>query len=121
MPVVTGQTFIQVPETLHINFINNLPFGMMGKDVMLYILGKLKRNTVAFERVVEFSGSIKSLSVDSRFALSNMATEFGAIAGIFPSDEVTAAFLAGRRVNAKGVVEEVKEGEDSDEAQAFNF
>ena len=41
MPVVTGQTFMQVPETVLINFKNNLPFGMTGKDVMLYILQKL--------------------------------------------------------------------------------
>ena len=96
MPTVTGQTFIQVPETLLIDFHNDLPFGMTGKDVMLYLMSKVKRNTKAFERVVEFNGSIRSMSIDSRFALSNMTTEFGGIAGIFPADEVTAAFLAQR-------------------------
>jgi homoaconitate hydratase len=139
MPVVTGQTFVQVPETLHINFKGTLPWGMSGKDVMLFILQKLKRNTVAFERVVEFSGNVRSLSVDCRFALSNMATEFGAIAGIFPSDEVTAQFLAGRKANKaladatnkKGqVIEELKQGESpdddsqlgtEDEAEPLNF
>ncbi len=97
MPTVTGQTFMQVPETLLINFQNDLPFGMTGKDVMLFLMSKLKRNTVAFERVVEFNGSIRSMSIDSRFALANMTTEFGGIAGIFPADEVTAAFLTGRK------------------------
>ena len=97
MPTVTGQTFMQVPETLLINFVNDLPFGMTGKDVMLFLMSKLKRNTVAFERVVEFNGSIRSMSIDSRFALANMTTEFGGIAGIFPADEVTAAFLTGRK------------------------
>ena len=97
MPTVTGQTFFQVPETLLVNFVNDLPFGMTGKDVMLYLMQKVKRNTKAFERVVEFNGSIRSMSIDSRFALANMTTEFGGIAGIFPADEVTASFLAGRR------------------------
>ena len=97
MPTVTGQTFFQVPETLLINFTGDLPFGMTGKDVMLFIMRRLKRNTVAFERVVEFSGSIRSMSIDSRFALSNMTTEFGGIAGIFRADEVTAAFLSARK------------------------
>ena len=101
MPTVTGQTFMQVPETLLINFQNDLPFGMTGKDVMLYVMSKLKRNTVAFERVVEFNGSIRSMSIDSRFALANMTTEFGGIAGIFPADEVTAAFLTGRKKDRK--------------------
>ena len=96
MPTVTGQTFFQVPETLLINFHNDLPFGMTGKDVMLYLMSKVKRNTKAFERVVEFNGSIRSMSIDCRFALANMTTEFGGIAGIFPADEVTASFLAGR-------------------------
>ena len=101
MPTVTGQTFMQVPETLLINFLNDLPFGMTGKDVMLYLMSKLKRNTVAFERVVEFNGSIRSMSIDSRFALANMTTEFGGIAGIFPADEVTAAFLTSRKKDRK--------------------
>ena len=101
MPTVTGQTFMQVPETLLINFQNDLPFGMTGKDVMLFLMSKLKRNTVAFERVVEFNGSIRSMSIDSRFALANMTTEFGGIAGIFPADEVTAAFLTGRKKDRK--------------------
>jgi homoaconitase/3-isopropylmalate dehydratase large subunit len=34
--------------------------------------GKLKRNTVAFERAVEYGGNIKPLSCDARFAIANM-------------------------------------------------
>ena len=34
--------------------------------------GKLKRNTVAFERAVEYGGNIKQLSCDARFAIANM-------------------------------------------------
>lgn len=38
----------------------------------LFLLGKLKRNTVAFERAVEYGGNIKQLSCDARFAIANM-------------------------------------------------
>lgn len=64
---------------------------------MLHLLGELKRNTVAKQRVVEFGGpSVGQLGIDSRFALSNMTTEFGGIAGVFPADEQTAAFMQKR-------------------------
>ncbi|CAI2167948.1 14972_t:CDS:2 [Funneliformis geosporum] len=98
MPLVTGETWFKVPETVEIKFINKPPFGIGGKDAILYVLGELKRNTVAFERAVEYTGpGLKYLSCDARFAISNMATEFGGIAGVFEGDEITAAFIAKRK------------------------
>jgi hypothetical protein len=75
LPLVTGETWIKVPETVEIRFINSPRPGMGGKDVILYILKELKRNTVAAERVVEYTGpGLESLSCDARFAFCNMAT-----------------------------------------------
>ncbi|TMW55737.1 hypothetical protein Poli38472_010619 [Pythium oligandrum] len=96
MPVVTGETWIKVPETVKIDFVGTPPFGMGGKDVMLYTLGQLKCNTVATGRCVEWGGNIGALSCDARFAISNMSVEFGGIAGVFPGDERTAAYIAKR-------------------------
>ncbi|RHZ15403.1 hypothetical protein DYB26_003736 [Aphanomyces astaci] len=96
MPLVTGETWIQVPETVKIEFVNAPPFGLGGKDIMLYTLGQLKCNTVAIGRCVEWSGNIAPLSCDARFAIANMTAEFGGIAGIFPADERTQAYIAGR-------------------------
>lgn len=56
-------------------------FGIGGKDVILHTMGKLKRNTVAFERAVEYTGNLSALSCDARFAISNMTAEFGGIVG----------------------------------------
>ncbi|KAI8865273.1 aconitase iron-sulfur domain-containing protein, partial [Ramicandelaber brevisporus] len=82
MPLVTGETWFKVPETVEIRFVGQPPFGIGGKDVILHVLGALKRNTVAFERAVEYTGpGLKHLSCDARFACANMATEFGGIAG----------------------------------------
>ncbi|CAG8532888.1 4523_t:CDS:2 [Ambispora leptoticha] len=98
MPLVTGETWFKVPETVEIRFVGKPPFGIGGKDAILYVLGELKRNTVAFERAVEYTGpGLKYLSCDARFALSNMTTEFGGIAGVFEGDEITAAFIAKRK------------------------
>ncbi|CAG8561941.1 11642_t:CDS:2 [Ambispora gerdemannii] len=98
MPLVTGETWFKVPETVEIRFVGKPPFGIGGKDAILYVLGELKRNTVAFERAVEYTGpGLKYMSCDARFALSNMTTEFGGIAGVFEGDEITAAFIAKRK------------------------
>ncbi|KAJ1736912.1 hypothetical protein LPJ72_000962 [Coemansia sp. Benny D160-2] len=98
MPLVTGETWLQVPETVEIRFVNQPPFGIGGKDIILDVLRQLKRNTVAFERAVEYTGpGLKYMSCDARFACANMATEFGGIAGVFEADEITAAYISKRK------------------------
>ncbi|KDO28498.1 hypothetical protein SPRG_06737 [Saprolegnia parasitica CBS 223.65] len=97
MPLVTGQTWFKVPEVVYIEFVGQPALGIGGKDIILHILGHLKRNTVAFERAVYYGGAgIAHLSDDARFAIANMSTEFGAIAGVFEADEITARVLQGR-------------------------
>ncbi|KAI9920967.1 hypothetical protein PsorP6_001739 [Peronosclerospora sorghi] len=97
MPLVTGQTWFKVPEVCFIEFIGDPHFGMGDKDVILYILGELKRNTVAFERAVYYGGpGLQYLSDDARFAIANMTTEFGNIAGVFQADAITQRVLDAR-------------------------
>jgi homoaconitate hydratase len=99
MPLVTGETWFRVPEVCRINFVGKLPYGISGKDVILHILGHFKRNTIAFQRAVEYGGpGLIELSMDARFAIANMTTEFGGMGACFESDERTAAWLAGRRL-----------------------
>ena len=75
IPLITGETWFKVPETVEIRFINQPKPGLGGKDVILYVLKELKRNTVAADRVVEYTGpGLKYLSCDARFAISNMTT-----------------------------------------------
>lgn len=75
LPLVTGETWFRVPETVNVRLIGSPRPGIGGKDVILYILQQLKRNTVASERIVEFTGpGLQYLSSDARFAISNMTT-----------------------------------------------
>ncbi|KAJ5587977.1 aconitase family protein [Penicillium hispanicum] len=98
MSLVTGETWFKVPECVQIRFVGQPQLGIGGKDIILHILGELKRNTVAAEKVVEFSGpGCQYLSVDARFAISNMCTEFGAITGIFVPDSTVQAYISGRK------------------------
>lgn len=96
--LVTGETYLQVPEVVRINLVNKPPQGMGGKDVILGILGQLKRNTVAAERLVEYTGEgLKYLSSDARFVIANMTTEFGGIGACVVPDVVTADYIAKRK------------------------
>lgn len=75
MPLITGETWFKVPESVNIRLLGRPRAGIGGKDIILYILKQLKRNTVAAERIVEFTGpGAKHLSSDARFAICNMTT-----------------------------------------------
>lgn len=98
MGLVTGETWLKIPESILITFVGQPVFGIGGKDIILYILKELKRNTVAADRIVEFSGSgLAHLSIDARFAIANMCAEFGAVTGIFTPDEITLEYINRRR------------------------
>lgn len=73
LPLVTGETWFKIPEAVNIRLIGAPKPEICGKDIILYILQVLKRNTIAFERIVEFTGAgVTHLSPDTRFAVSNM-------------------------------------------------
>src|SRR5689334_15951239 len=95
--MVLGESWIEVPEAIAIDYRGDLPFGLTGKDVILKTLGELGRNTVAMERTVEYRGApTKGFSTDVRFTIANMTAEFGGLNGIFEPDEVVAAWIAAR-------------------------
>ena len=98
MPMVTGETWLRVPEVCRIDFVGRLPYGVSGKDVTLHILGTFKRNTIAFQRAVEYGGpALGELSMDDRFAIANMTTEFGGMGACFQADGRTAQWIASRK------------------------
>ncbi len=54
--MVLGESWLEVPEAIAVDYEGTLPFGISGKDVILKTLGELGRNTVAMERSVEYRG-----------------------------------------------------------------
>lgn len=95
--MVLGESWIEVPDAIAVEFIGRMPFGFSGKDVILETLGRLGRNTVAMERSVEYVGEgVKHLTADMRFTIANMTAEFGGLNGIFEADGVIADYLTGR-------------------------
>lgn len=95
--MVLGESWLEVPESISVEYEGVLPFGLGGKDVILRTLGLLKRNTVAMERSVEYRGSAAlDFSTDMRFTIANMTAEFGGLNGIFEPDATVARWLAHR-------------------------
>eukprot|EP00127_Corallochytrium_limacisporum_P001789 Clim_evm5s82 gene=Clim_evmTU5s82 len=122
MPMVTGETWMRVPETIRIDLVGNPPFGIGGKDIILHVMGYLKRNTVAFERAVEWGGNLNVLSCDARFAIANMTTEFGGIVGVFPADEVVHEYIVNRQTaKYRGGGKYMKADDDAKYAERYKI
>jgi len=92
----TGCTWWQVPDVVRMKLTGTLPAGVTGKDVIITLCG-LFNNDEVLNCCVEFTGDgITGLRMDERMAIANMTTEWGALAGVFPYDEATRAYLLWR-------------------------
>ena len=92
----TGKAWFKVPESLLFKIEGELAPGVTGKDVILYIIGMIGVDGALY-CAMEFTGSaIRSLSMDERLTVSNMAIEAGGKAGIIEVDDVTRAYMDGR-------------------------
>ncbi len=88
-----GAYYITMPEVVKINLTGKLNDWVSAKDVILKVLQILSVKG-GVGKVMEYAGEgVKSLSVPERATITNMGAELGATTSIFPSDEVTRAFL----------------------------
>ncbi len=91
--MATGRAWFKVPSALRFVLKGFLPAWVSGKDVILYIIGKIGVDGALY-RSMEFTGEgVASLSMDDRFAIANMAIEAGGKNGIFPVDEKAVAYM----------------------------
>jgi homoaconitate hydratase len=92
----TGKTWWQIPKIAKVELTGNLQKGVTGKDVIITLAGFFNNDEV-LNHALEFTGEgIKHLSVDQRLTIANMSTEWGALAAVFPIDEVTIQWLEHR-------------------------
>jgi 3-isopropylmalate/(R)-2-methylmalate dehydratase large subunit len=86
--VVTGEIWLQVPETIRADWSGRFAPGVVAKDIMLFLCRELGMEN-AF-RVVEFGGeTVARMPMAERMVLANMAAELGAETGIVAADETT--------------------------------
>ena len=94
--MATGQGWFRVPESHKFEFEGELGRYVTGKDLILFIIGQIGVDGALY-KAMEFTGSaIRSLSMDSRFTMCNMAIEAGGKSGIIAPDEITKAYVEGR-------------------------
>lgn len=112
--MISGKAWFKVPSALKIVITGNFQKYVSGKDVILHLIGKIGVDGARY-RSLEFTGDgIKNLSMDDRFCIANMAIECGAKNGIFPVDEKTLAYIAGR-TDRKPVIFEADADAEYDE------
>jgi 3-isopropylmalate/(R)-2-methylmalate dehydratase large subunit len=94
--MASGMAWFKVPSALKFELKGQLPPFVSGKDVILHIIGEIGVDGALYKSM-EFTGEgVKSLSMDDRLTICNMAIEAGAKNGIFPVDNITREYMKGR-------------------------
>ena len=92
-----GPFYLTCPKVVRVNLSGKLHSWVSAKDVILTIL-KMLTTKGNVGMVIEYGGDgVKTLSVPERATITNMGAELGVTTSVFPSDEVTRAFLKAQR------------------------
>jgi len=91
---MAGRPFqLTMPKIVKVELIGKLTQGVSSKDIILKLLSLMSVKG-GVGKVIEYCGDgVKTLSVPQRATITNMGAELGATTSIFPSDEITEAFL----------------------------
>ena len=88
-----GAYYLSCPKVVGIRLTGRLPYAVAAKDIILEVLRRLSVKG-GVGKVMEYIGpGVATLTVPERATITNMGAELGATTSIFPSDEVTHAFL----------------------------
>lgn len=98
--LVTGETWIKVPQTIRYEWSGRLQPGVCAKDIMLALCAKFGLGGADY-RTVEYAGPlVENLDMQERMTLSNMAAELGAQAGLIAADATTRDWLSEKGADA---------------------
>ncbi len=116
--MATGKLWFKVPETQKFIVDGKLNRYVMGKDIILHIIGDIGVSGSLY-KAMEFYGSVISkLSLSDRITISNMAIEAGGKAGIIPPDKKVFDYLNGR---VRGDYREVYSDPDAVYSEKFEY
>jgi len=118
--IATGKCWFKVPETIKFVYTGKFQKWVGGKDLMLHTIGKVGVDGALY-KVMEFSGpAIRSLSMDDRFSMCNMAIEAGGKAGVIEPDKKTLDYA--RKANPKlGNIKIEKSDPDAKYSRVINI
>jgi 3-isopropylmalate/(R)-2-methylmalate dehydratase large subunit len=94
--MATGELWFKVPETQKFVVDGKLGRYVMGKDIILHIIGDVGVDGSLYKAMEFYGSTISSISLSDRITISNMAIEAGGKAGIIPADEKAFNYLKGR-------------------------
>ena len=94
--MITGQAWFMVPETMKIVFSGKLMPWVGGKDLVLYLIGKIGVDGALYKAMEIEGEAIKALDLSGRLTIANMAVEAGAKSGIIEADEKTLDYIEKR-------------------------
>lgn len=83
-----GETWFRVPESLKVTLTGKLNKGVYAKDISLWIIGMIGSSGADYMSIEYHGEGVKSLTIDQRMTLANLASEMGAKNAVFPNDEV---------------------------------
>ena len=88
-----GAYYITMPKMVRVNLTGKLQPWVAAKDIILKVL-QIMTVKGGVGKIVEYGGEgVKTLSVPERATITNMGAELGATTSVFPSDDITRAFL----------------------------
>jgi 3-isopropylmalate/(R)-2-methylmalate dehydratase large subunit len=94
--MATGRLWFKVPESLKLIFYGKLNPWVSGKDLILFTIGAIGVDGALYQ-AMEFSGeTIRTLPMEGRFTMANMAIEAGGKNGIFEPDRITLHYIKKR-------------------------
>src|SRR5689334_12938884 len=94
--LMTGRTWLRVPETISVEFVGARPAGLAAKDIGLAMIGELGGEGANYQAIESRGPETAQFSFDERLVLSNLSVESGAKAAVWEADDVTAAYLSDR-------------------------
>ena len=117
--MATGRLWFKVPTTQKFVLDGELKRYVMGKDIILHIIGDIGVSGSLYKSQEFYGTAIRNLCLSDRITISNMAVEAGAKAGIIPPDEKVFEFLRGRvRGDYKAVY---ADGDESEYEEVFEY
>ena len=91
--MVTGTSWLLVPETLRFNLTGKLPEGVYARDLILTIIGRIGANGANY-KAMEFAGEgLKALTMSDRISICNLCVEAGAKTALMEVDDVALSYL----------------------------
>ncbi|HID27162.1 MAG TPA: 3-isopropylmalate dehydratase large subunit, partial [Methanosarcinales archaeon] len=113
-----GKLWFKVPETQKFTVDGTLKKYVMGKDIILHIIGDIGVDGALYKSMEFYGTAIEALSLSDRISIANMAIEAGGKCGIIPPDESVFDYLKDK---VRGTYSAVYADKSAEYVDEFNY